>query len=166
MDVGTNCKGQSSSSLSLAGAVTSIIFVMTKVLLRQTCLSQQKYACHHKCFVVTKLCLSWQNIYLIQNIFVMTNICCDKHNFVMTNVLCLSQQMCLSQQNTSLVTTSMLVETKLLLRQKLSCDKQFCHDKYTFVMTRHDKHGKTCHDKSDTFGSSCGWCVTGIVLCM
>ena len=53
----------SSLPLSLAGAATSIIFITTKVLSRQTCayhnkthlLSWQKYACHDKTFVVFNL---------------------------------------------------------------------------------------------------------------
>ena len=72
-------------SLSLAGGDTSIIFVATKGLSRQTRpLSGQKYACRDKFFVATKLCL-------LRQIFVATNkilsrqpFCCDRHIFVAT----------------------------------------------------------------------------------
>ena len=76
-------------------------FVVTKVLLWQAhvcCnkthrLSQQKYACHNKTFVMTKLCLLQQNIFVATNTFVMTKaslswqkFCCNKIMFVMTNI--------------------------------------------------------------------------------
>ena len=61
--------------LSLVGAATSIIFVATEVLSRQThLLLQQKYACRDKTFVMTKLCLC-------------DKFCCDKHTFVTTKDL-------------------------------------------------------------------------------
>ena len=44
----------------------------TRLLLRQ------KYACHDKRFVVTKLCLSWQNIFVATKVSLWTNICRDK----------------------------------------------------------------------------------------
>ena len=73
-DCNNSACGQSHSPVSLAGAVTSIIFVETKVLSWQT-----RYN-------TTKLCLSW------------TNICCDK-TFVVTSILLSRQKMCLSWQN-------------------------------------------------------------------
>ena len=55
---------------SLAGAATSIIFVMTKVSLRQTCVCCDKHT-----FVTTK------------DVFCHKNICRDKHSFVVTKVV-------------------------------------------------------------------------------
>ena len=70
--------------LSLAGAVTSIIFVATKVLSGPTRVCRDKIM-----FIATKLsCLSWQNYVCRDKRFVATKIFCrDKHNFVATNVL-------------------------------------------------------------------------------
>ena len=55
------------TQVSLAGGAPSIIFVMTKVCGKTHLLSQLKYACRNKTFVVTKICLSQQNC------------CCDKY---------------------------------------------------------------------------------------
>ena len=77
------------SRLSLAGAATSSIFVVTKVcLLRQTCvcrdktrlLSRQKYACRNKAFVSTKTGLSRQT-QVCRDVFVATNTCLSRHMF-------------------------------------------------------------------------------------
>ena len=94
--------------LSLAGASTSIIFVATIFLvMTHTCLSRQntcllqqnmsfvttKVCCS---FVMAKLCLSRQNIFVATNITLSWQTFCillswQKMCFVMTNV-CLSQQ--------------------------------------------------------------------------
>ena len=97
--------------LSLAGAATCIIFVVTKVLSWQAhvCITKHVF-CHDKSifvvtdiffattntsFVVTKVCLSWQKFcydkvfvaitkkFLSQHVFVATNVCHDK-SFVAT----------------------------------------------------------------------------------
>ena len=112
--------------VSLVGAATSMIFVMTKVLscqhvlvaclMRQTCvccskthdkthvLSRQKYACRDKTFATT-------NISLLQQIFVMTNI------ILLRQVL--SRQAYFCSDKTHL----------------LSWQKYACHDKHVFVAT-------------------------------
>ena len=61
--------------LSLAGAATSIIFVTTKVL------SWQTYLLSKQLFVMTNMCLLWQN-----TSFVLTKMCCHDKTFVATNV--------------------------------------------------------------------------------
>ena len=89
--------------LSLVRAATSIIFVTTKVL--SQCLSQQNMS-----FFKTKICLSWQKfccnktMFVTTNkTFVMTNICHNKHNYVRTkhvfcrNKIMLQQKLCLWQ---------------------------------------------------------------------
>ena len=73
--------------LSLQGAATSIIFVTANVLvMTKRLLSRQKYACHDKSFVITKLCSSQQNFCVDKHTFVVTKdvSCCDKHVFVTT----------------------------------------------------------------------------------
>ena len=80
--------------------------------------------CHNKTsFVTTKICLSWQNVFVATRV---TNICRNKRNFVRTN-MCL---LC-------------FVMTKVLSWQAYFChDKRYvlsmtcvCHNK-TFVMTK------------------------------
>ena len=73
--------------LSLQGAATSIIFVTANVpVVTKRLLSRQKYACHDKSFVITKLCSSQQNFCVDKHTFVVTKdvSCCDKHVFVTT----------------------------------------------------------------------------------
>ena len=99
--------------LSLAGAATSIIFVVTKVLSWQTrvchdkkthllsqhiCLSRQifvgmKVLLRHACFCcIKRVChdktplLSWQKYACRNKTFVTKIVCCDKYNFVTTNI--------------------------------------------------------------------------------
>ena len=95
--VSPSCVYDSTTVLSLVGAATSIIFVVTNTCChdKTRLLLQQKYACRDKAFVMTKLCLSQQ--IFVQYIFVETNLilswqayfCCDKHMFVMTkHVFC------------------------------------------------------------------------------
>ena len=74
--------------LSLAGAATRIIFVVTKVLLRQ------KYACRNKTFVTTNTFVATK-VFSRQKYFVATNIifslrqmfCHGKHTFVVTKII-------------------------------------------------------------------------------
>ena len=100
--------------LPLAGAATSNIFLVTKLLSWQTCdkrclFLQQKYARHGQTLVE---CLSQQMC-----------VCRDKLTFVVTNT-------CLLWQNMS------FVKTKVCLSQQ-----NFSRDKHTFVATSicHDK---------------------------
>ena len=76
--------------LSLVGAATVIIFVMT------TLLSQQTHVCHDKTHL-----LSWQSIFLSQQKFCRDRYFHNKHNFVVRSLL-------LSWQNTSFVATTLL----------------------------------------------------------
>ena len=119
--------------ISLAGAATSIIFVTTKVLSRQTrcdktqSLSWQKCArCDKVMFVATNMCflhnfvatkvLSWQ-VYF----------CHDKHMLVMTKHV-KSLNFCHNK--------IMFVATKVLSWQNIfSCGK-FCHNRHIFVTTK------------------------------
>ena len=104
----------STSSLSLARAATSIIFVATKVFSQQTwvchgktplgmtkvCLSQKTLPwCDENMFVATKLllqqifvttsmCLLWQKWYLHNFVTTKAVFCCDKHVFVSKNICC------------------------------------------------------------------------------
>ena len=73
----------STEGVPLAGAATSIIFVAIKRFVetnmfvcrdKTRLLSRQKYACHDKTFVATKLCLSQQS-----------RVCHDKSILVATN---------------------------------------------------------------------------------
>ena len=105
--------------MSLAGAVTSIIFVATKVCRDKHVFVPTKHVfCRKKStsFVATKVCLSRQNYVCHDKAFVVTNICRDKHEFDKSFV---STRTRLSRQN-------------------------FCHDKHTFVVTKdvfcRDKH--------------------------
>ena len=70
--------------LSLARAATSVIFVATNVLSRQTrLLWRQKYACSDKTsFVVTKVCLSRHNFSRDRRVFVGHEFCRGNHHFV------------------------------------------------------------------------------------
>ena len=98
-------------------------------------LSWQKYACCNKTFVATKLCLSWQNIFvatkvLLQQIFVVTillswqayfcrhkrHVYHEKSKLVTTKFICCDK--------------NMFVTTKVLSRQA-----HFFHNK-TFVATK------------------------------
>ena len=134
------------SALSLAGAATSIIFVATKVFLRQThLLSPQAYFCRDK-----------HIFYLDKIMFVATCLLLsDILTFVATNT-------CLSRQHTSFVVTkhvfcrdkSMLVAT----HTKLSW-QTFWRGKRTFVATKINGHIKQnfCRNKNDTYGRSRQW---------
>ena len=114
-------------TLSLAGAATSIIFVMTN-----TCLLQQ-----NMCFVMTKVCLSQQNLCHDKHV------CCDKTSFVvtknmlvaanMTNVL--SRQTILSQQKFCHVKHTFVATKDVLCHNKHVFAAHVCHDK-TSVMTK------------------------------
>ena len=94
--------------VSLVGAARGLIFVATNM-----CLSQ-----HYTTFVVTKVCLLWQNYVCRNKTFVATNTCLswqkfrlNKHPFVMTkDMFCAC----------SFVTTKLC-----LLRQNACCDKMF-----------------------------------------
>ena len=137
--------------LSLAGAATGIIFVVTKVLLWQayfchdnTCLSQQNMS-----FVTTKVCLPQQNFCRDKIMFChekhMQKLTCQDKTFVRT-ILCLLQQM--------------FVWTKLLSQQKYVCrDKRFItrsillsQQKTCFVVTNTytclSRQTHVCHDKT------------------
>ena len=117
--------------LSLAGAATSIIFVMTS-----TCLSWQ-----HTFFVATKVCLPRQSFCFDKIIFVATKYFCRKKSFSATNT-CLSQQAyfgCDKRPVLSRQTSVTFVATNI------------CHSK-TFVAAN-----TCCRDKNDTCGSSRQW---------
>ena len=82
--------------VSLAGATTSIIFVAIKSFVatnmclsqQKSLLSRQKYACHDKTFVASKLCLSRQSrVCHDKSILVTTSTCLSRQIFVVTNVL-------------------------------------------------------------------------------
>ena len=90
-----------SFTLSLAGAATSIIFVVCFC-----CLLWQNTS-----FVMTKVCLAWQNFSVCceKHTFVMTMFCCNKYMFVMTKVSLLQQHFCDDK--------IMFVTTKVLLWQ-------------------------------------------------
>ena len=108
-----NSHAMKSHQLSLVGAATSIIFVVTKVLSQQTCvchdkthlLSQQKYACRNK-----KIFLLRQNLW---QIFVATNTKIffrDKHNFVCIGAILFVTTKLLSRQ---IFVVTNIVVTKL-----------------------------------------------------
>ena len=124
--------------LSLVGAATIIIFVMTKLS------SQQTHVCHDKTHL-----LSWQSIFLSQQKFchdryfhniillwqayichdrthllLQQNFCNDKHNnFVVTELLSWQAYFCHNNRHV------LLRQTRVLLQQS------FCHNK-TFVVTK------------------------------
>ena len=109
------------AGLSLAGAATSIIFVITKVLswqnmsfvMTKVCLSQPNYVCRNKIF------LSWQKF------------CCGRHTFVATeDMFCHDKRRVFGATKVSL-SQQIFVITKLLSQQTY-----FCWDKHTFVMTK------------------------------
>ena len=120
-----NCFIRRSCGISLAGAATSIIFVVTNMYL---CLSWQNTS-----FVMTKVCLPRQNV------------CHDKIMFVGTKVL-LRQKTCYVFVVTkiSLSGQNYVVTEICLLQQKFCCDKHsfvmikdmFCCDKHVFVETK------------------------------
>ena len=150
---------ESTPDSSFPEAATSIIFVTTNVLSWQTCLlSWQKYDCHDKTF-------SWQN-YVYH----------DKHTFPATkDSFCHDKRVC--HDKSKLVTTKRLSQQnyiccdKYLLQQVFSWQKclswqKFCHDKHTFVMTRHVLSQQMflswqnfCRNKN-TCGSSRQWQCT------
>ena len=93
--LGLRLVGRKASSLSLAGAATSIIFVAARHFL-----SRQKYACRDKD-------LSRQNCHLWQNF------CRDKLSFVATNMSFVATKVWLSRQThtrTTFVATKMIFE--------------------------------------------------------
>ena len=101
-------------------------------------LSRQKYACREKTFVATKLCLSWQNIFVatkrLSQIFVTTNV------FVTTKVLwwqayfCRDKRHVLSWQICVCHNKSKLFVTKVLSQQNyVCCDKSFVATKMMLV---------------------------------
>ena len=84
--------------LLLAGAGTSVIFVMTNILSQQRCVFHNKHVfvmtkhvfCHDKSMLgVTKLLL-WQNYVCHDKSFIVTDICHNKHMFLVTKAF--SQQ--------------------------------------------------------------------------
>ena len=98
--------------LSLAATATSIIFVATKHLSRQTrvlsrqntsfvatkvFLSRQTYFCHDKRFVATSLLLSRHTR---QKYFVATNIILSRLKFVAASILLSRQKTCFVATNT------------------------------------------------------------------
>ena len=140
---------------SSAGAAASLIFVTTKVLLRQTCV-----CCYKTSFVMTKVCLSRQNFCRGKHIFIVTklsleqisvvtniflsqkNFCCDKkgplsqQKYACCDKTIVATNICLSWQ-TYFVTTNIILSW-----QNLSQQVYFCHDKRcvcynkTFVRTK------------------------------
>ena len=95
--------------VSLVGAATIIISVMTKVLSQQTCVchgktylvatkvclsQQQKMWCNKHIFVATKKCLSWKNFCCDKILFMKKIFCCNKQNFVASSILLSRQKMC------------------------------------------------------------------------
>ena len=116
------------SLLSLAGAAPSTIFVVTKLLSRQTHLSWQNTS-----FVATKVYLLRQNfchdkiMFVTTKYFLTTNICHDKHMFVMMKVLlwqayfCQDKRCVLSWQTCVFHNKSKLVMTNLLLSWQNMC---------------------------------------------
>ena len=135
----------------LVAAATSISFVVTRVLLRQS------YAFRNKSkLVMTKLlsqqnCLSWQNIFVAAKLLSgQTHVCHNKHTFVMTkDVFCHDKHMFVATKESLLRQNFshnkiMFVMTKIFLsQQRFCCDKHtfvttkdvFCCDKHMFVMT-------------------------------
>ena len=127
--------------LPLVGAAISIMFVATKVLLRQTVffcrdktrvLSWQKYACCNKTLVATKLRLLRQNIFVATKVLSQQTrlswhkFCRDKHTFVTTkDVFCRNEHICHKRHN--------LV-------------------KYVFVVIKH-----LSKKEEDICGNSCQW---------
>ena len=103
--------------LSLVGAATSVIFVVTKhvfcrnksMLAVTKLLSRQNYVCHSKIFfaqtcvchdksfVATGILLSWQKNVLSWE----TCICCDKSKLVTTNVLSQQNYVCHAKRHVS-----------------------------------------------------------------
>ena len=115
------------------GCIVSSMLVATKLLVTTNIevisllLSQQSTS-----FVVTKVCLSWQNFCHNKHVFVVTNICHDK-TFVTTKIFCRNKHN--------------FVTVKVLSQQAY-----FCHDQ------RHDLSWQNfCHNKKNTFGSSHHW---------
>ena len=76
--------------ISVVGAAISIIFVATKDMFchdKNTCLSQ-KYTCHDKTCVLTKLCLL-QHIFVVTKVLLrQTRVCHDKHSYIMRKKFC------------------------------------------------------------------------------
>ena len=82
LDTCTCCQS-CSWTLSLVGAATSVIFVVTKAL------SWQNFCCDKLTFAATNTCLLWQNTRLLswQKYACHDRTVRDKHMFVMTKVL-------------------------------------------------------------------------------
>ena len=137
--------------LSLAGAATGIVFVVTNT---NTCLSWQ-----NTYFVMTKVGLSWQ-----------AHFCCEKHVFVMTkHIFCPDKSMLVA---TTFITTNMCLSWQIFVARKI-----FCCDKHNFIMTKVLSQQvyfccnkrcvlswqmclswqKFCHNKNGTCGNSRQW---------
>ena len=131
---------------------------------RACLLSWQKYACHDKTFVKTKLCLSQLNF--CHNNFFMTNTCfCHNKRCILswqTHVCCektmlVVTKLCLLWQN-----FTKLCHNNYLSWQQLCCGKIFCHNKHNSVATNLlSQQAYFCYnkrrDKNDTCDSSCQW---------
>ena len=98
--------------VSLAGAAISIKKNCDKTHL----LSQQKYACCDKTFVVTK------HVFC-HNKSMQTNICCDR-SFVLTKIFCRSKHTFVMTKDVFCRDKHMFVATNTCLSQQ-----KFCHDK-------------------------------------
>ena len=113
----------------------STSFIMTNTYLTKLCFLWQMCSLRQKTsFVVTKVCLSQQNLCHDRRV------CCDK-TFVATKIFCRSKRN--------------FVATRVLLQQAY-----FCHDK-TRVLSRQKKtclsQQNFCRNKHDTYGSSHQW---------
>ena len=125
--------------LSLVGAVTSIIFVATKVLS-----SQNMSFRHNKTFVA-------KTLFCHNKTFLVTNICSEK-------------QFCC---DTFCYDKSMLVRTKLLLRQNSLLLQIFVATRVISVMTNMCLlWQKFCCDKTDTCGISRQWYLSAARKCL
>ena len=114
--------------LSLVGAVTSIIFVATKVLSSQNMSFRHNKTfvaktlfCHNKTFVVTNICSEKQ--------FCCNTFCYDKSMLVRTKLLL--------RQNSLLLQIFVATRVISVMTKDVFChDTTVCHDKHVFVMTK------------------------------
>ena len=138
----------------MVGAATSIIFVMTKVLSRQTCvchgkthlLSQQKYAYKSQ----------QQNFGRNKYLSRQTRVSRDK-TFVTTSILfwrdkrhALSRQTCVWCDKSILAMIKLLLQPNYVCHDKYFSPQHFCCDKN--ILSRQDKHtfvatNMCCRDK-------------------
>ena len=85
----------------------------TRLSLRQTFFFWKILLWQKMSFVMTKVCLSWQNFCRDKHMFVMTNICRNKSK------LCLSRQTFCHGKHTSVATEDMFCQDKTFVATKL-----------------------------------------------